>query len=106
VFEKQEKELGAKVRRVQSRYPALQTIAGIFRILAWLVVVFSVIGIIFGFINIKTIGLGVSLLLGSLIGGAVSFFTLFAVAEAIEVLIDIEENTRLAASGISRRSKK
>ncbi|MHB8278478.1 MAG: hypothetical protein ACYDIA_12600 [Candidatus Humimicrobiaceae bacterium] len=91
------------------RYPALQLIAGIYRILAWLVVVLGVIGVIFGFVNLRdkaTIGLGVSLILGSLIGGAISCVTLYAASEATEVFIDIEENTRLAVSRMNRKSKK
>ena len=106
VFEEQERELETEVQGDQLRYPALRLIARIYRRLAWLVVVLGVIGVIFGFVSLGTVVLGVLLILGSLIGGAIGCVTLLAVSEALMVFIDIEENTRLSISRINRKIKK
>jgi len=97
----------------EPKYPALQTIAAFYRILAWITIVFTVVFIIFGiiaaFLTGNYIGGGFFGFLGGLLGavwgsvvavfiyglaGMVAAVLQLAVAEGIEVLIDIEENTR------------
>ena len=95
------------------KYPALNTIAGFYRILAWITIVFTffmiVVGVISTFISGTYIGGGLFGFLGTLLGAAfgsivlVIFYGLagfavamleLAVAESLEVLMDIEANTR------------
>ena len=95
------------------KYPALKTIAAFYRILAWITIIFTVIFIIFGivsaFVTGDYIGGGFLGFLGGLLGavfgsivavliyglaGLVAATLQLAVAEGIEVLIDIEKNTR------------
>jgi hypothetical protein len=95
------------------KYPALQTIAAFYRILAWITLVFTVVFIIVGvvaaFVTGNYIGGGFLGFLGSLLGAvfgsivvvfiyglvglAVAVLEL-AVAEVLEVFMDIEANTR------------
>lgn len=93
---KQQEELRQKQFRQESattlspstKYPALRTIAGFYRILALIAGIFAVIG------AISNLGESVILALAVLIMGAVATITLLAIAEGIYVLIDIEANTR------------
>ena len=98
------------------KYPALTTIANFYRILAWITIVITAILIIFGiiasFVSGNYIGGGLFGFLGELLGaifgsivfvfvyGAVGFIVAvlqLAVAEALQVIMDIEENTRTKA---------
>ena len=95
------------------KYPALSTIAAFYRILAWITIVFTVVlmvvGVIATFVTGNYIGGGFFSFLGSLLGAALGSIVLvfvyglvglasavleLAVAESLEVLMDIEENTR------------
>jgi hypothetical protein len=95
------------------KYPALVTIAGFYRILAWLTMIFTfvfmVVGVISTFISGNYIGGGLFGFLGTLLGAAFGSIVLvflyglagfavavleLAVAESLEVLMDIEANTR------------
>jgi hypothetical protein len=95
------------------KYPALVTIAGIYRILAWITIVITmtmiVIGVIAAFVSGTYIGGGLLGFLGSLLGavfGSIVFVLVYgslglffailelAVAEILYVFMDIEENTR------------
>ena len=95
------------------KYPALVTIASFYRILAWLTMIFTlammVVGVISTFISGNYIGGGFFGFLGTLLGAVfgsivlVFFYGLagfavavleLAVAESLEVLMDIEANTR------------
>lgn len=95
------------------KYPALNTIAAFYRILAWITIVFTVVFIIIGvvaaFVSGTYIGGGFLGFLGGLLGAvfgsivvvfiyglvglAVAVLEL-AVAEGLEVFMDIEANTR------------
>jgi hypothetical protein len=87
----------------QHRFPALRTISWILRILAWIVALVCVVAFILfmfteqfqqvQFEGSAKIVVGIGLLLA----GALYFLLLYAAAEGILVIIDIEENTRKAA---------
>lgn len=95
------------------KYPALKTIAAFYRILAWITIVFTmvfiVVGIIAAFVSGTYIGGGFLGFLGGLLGavfGSIVVIFIYglvglavavlelAVAEVLEVIMDIEENTR------------
>jgi hypothetical protein len=95
------------------KYPALKTIAAFYRILAWISIVFTmvfiVVGIIAAFVSGTYIGGGFLGFLGGLLGavfGSIVVIFIYglvglavavlelAVAEVLEVIMDIEENTR------------
>jgi len=95
------------------KYPAITTIAVFYRILAWITIVFTVllmlVGVIATFVTGNYIGGGLFGFLGSLLGavfGSIVFVVIYglaglavavlqlAVAESLEVLMDIEANTR------------
>jgi len=95
------------------KYPALNTIAYFYRILAWITIVFTVffiiVGVIAAFVSGTYIGGGFLGFLGNLLGAVfgsivvVFFYGLvglaaavlqLAVAESLEVIMDIEANTR------------
>ena len=97
----------------KSKYPALKTIAGFYRILAgitfFLTFFLIVFGIVAAFVSGSYIGGGfmgfLGNLLGAIFGSIVVVFTWglvgfaiatleLAVAESLEVLMDIEANTR------------
>ena len=95
------------------KYPALTTIANVYRILAWISIVITVIvlviGVIAAFVSPTYLGGGFLGFLGSLLGatfGSIIFVFVYgalglffavlqlAVAEIIQVILDIEANTR------------
>ena len=95
------------------KYPALKTIAAFYRILAYITMVFTFIFIIFGvvatIVSGNYIGGGFLGFLGSLLGavfgsivvvfiygliGLAAAILELAVVEVLEVIMDIEENTR------------
>jgi len=95
------------------RYPALKTIATFYRVLAFITLVFTfvfiIIGVLATFITGNFIGGGLLGFLGSLLGavfgsiviifmyglaGAVVGVLQLAVAEVLQVIMDIEANTR------------
>jgi hypothetical protein len=95
------------------KYPALNIIAGFYRILAWISIVFTVIvifvGILSAFVSGTYIGGGFLGFLGDVLGavfgsivvvfvyGAIGFAVAvlqLAVAELLYVFMDIEANTR------------
>ena len=95
------------------KYPSLRTIAGIYRIIGWFIGIFTFAAIIIGFVDVIVnqtfFGGGFWSFLGAVLGTVLgSILVLFfyaaagmllamlpvAVAEGIEVILDIEENTR------------
>jgi len=95
------------------KYPAITTIAVFYRILAWITMIFTfimmVVGVVSTFVSGTYIGGGLLGFLGTLLGavfGSIVFVFLYslvgfsvatlqlAVAESLEVLMDIEANTR------------
>lgn len=98
--EKVEKELNKEIQNlktdiVKEKYPALKFISKLFRILAWLIAITTVIV----FFNMLSHGqMDIPIGIGVIIGGGILFATFIAIAEGIKVFIDIEHNTRIAAS--------
>lgn len=97
----------------EMKYPALATIASVYRILAWISIMITlftmVIGVISAFVSGTYIGGGILGFLGSLLGavfGSIVFVFVYgslglffailqlAVAEILHVFMDIEANTR------------
>ena len=97
----------------QHKYPALFAITGVLRIAGWLTMLWTaamlVMGVIATFVNGQYLGGGFFGFLGELLGavwGSLILLVLygilggtlavlyFAAAESIQVLIDIEKNTR------------
>ena len=95
------------------KYPALTTIANFYRILAWITIVFTlilmVLGVIQAFVSGQYIGGGIFGFLGQVLGavlGSIAYVLVYgvvgfviatlqlAVAEVLQVVMDIEENTR------------
>jgi len=103
-FLKIKKENKRKKQGEHLRYSILKTISGIYRILALIVAILSVIGFIFSLFHLRDPFLGIPLLIGSLIGGAISVISLWAISEVIEIFIDIERNTRLTTLNISKKT--
>ncbi len=110
---------------MEKRFRALRTIGTLLKILAWLVIVVAVLGAIFVAIagiggSIGMIGDAVgqdvaglavggafaAILMGGamLLAGVIYFILLYAAAEAIYVILSIEENTRLTAMAVSGRA--
>jgi hypothetical protein len=85
------------------RYRALRTIATVFRILAWIVLVLGVIGSIVVAVMAEGAAAAVLVLIAGLFGTAIYFLILFAAAGAIYVVIDIEQNTRDTVESLRQR---
>ncbi|MGD8806754.1 MAG: hypothetical protein PVH65_12930 [Chloroflexota bacterium] len=94
------------------KYPALSTVAAVYRILAWISIVVTLVMMVFGVIEAFAsgtyIGGGFLSFLGNLLGAALGslvfvfvygslglFFAVLqlAVAEVLQVVMDIEANT-------------
>jgi len=98
---------------MQPKYPALYTISNVFRTFGWVTVFWTaatvIMGVIVVFLNGQYLGGGLFGFLGELLGAVLGSFMLlilysilggtlavlyFAAAESIQVLVDIEKNTR------------
>lgn len=98
---------------MEPKYPALQTISNIYRAIGWISVFLTMMYMIMAVVSViitgDYFGGGLFAFLGSLLGAAfgsivtIMFYTVFgmiislipfAVAETINVFIDIESNTR------------
>lgn len=98
--EKAEKQINKEIQKlktdvVKERYPALRFISGLYRILAWLIGIATVIAF---FYMLSQGQMGIPIGIGILIGGSILFVTFLAIAEGIKVFIDIEHNTRITAT--------
>jgi hypothetical protein len=84
----------------EHRYPALRTIAGIFRIPAWLIVIGGALVVVIATIVVAdSSGAGEAILTAVGGGITVAIYAVlnFALAELIGLAIAIEENTRRGA---------
>jgi predicted lipid-binding transport protein (Tim44 family) len=93
------------------RFMALRIIATVFRILAWLALIFGVLGaigaLLLGFtlsgqegllgLNVTGPLAGIAMFVVSLIVAIIGFLLLYACAEFIYLFLSIEENTRRTA---------
>jgi hypothetical protein len=73
----------------EKRYPALRTISGIYKVVGWLIIVATVIVAVALLAQDVAIFAVIALVIGALI-----VLGVFAAAESIMVIIDIEHNTR------------
>ena len=110
---------------MEKRFRALRTIGTLLKVVAWIVLVVTVLGAIFvaiaGFsgpmsmlgdaVGREAAGYMVSgafaaIIMGGafLLGGVIYFVILYAAAEGIYVILSIEENTRLTAMAVSGRA--
>ncbi len=74
------------------KYPALRTIAGFFKLLAWIVGIVAVIAAVLLASKGGDFGILISVIV--IVIGAIILLGLLAISESIMVLIDIEHNTR------------
>lgn len=91
---------------INKRYPALRTLSGIYRILAYISITIGVIGILIGvsiLSNGDTAFISFPIILISIIFAAIAGLTLLVIAEGIYVLIDIEYNTRISSVNMLRK---
>lgn len=114
-----------KESSMEKRFRALRTIGTLLKVVAWIVLVVTVLGAIFvaiaGFsgpmsmlgdaVGREAAGYMVSgafaaIIMGGafLLGGVIYFVILYAAAEGIYVILSIEENTRLTAMAVSGRA--
>ena len=74
-------------------------IARVFVVLAWLVGIITVIFSVYAGITTGGIGIVLFLIMG-IVGGFLSFASLYAFAQFIYVILDIERNTRTTARAL------
>ncbi|HVL64011.1 MAG TPA: hypothetical protein VM573_02450 [Actinomycetota bacterium] len=88
----------------ESRYGSLRTIARIFRVLAWITIIFGGLGVLGATVSGAAQGASGEALV-MLIGGGlfVAFYALmfFAMAEFIHLMVDVEANTRRTAEALA-----
>jgi hypothetical protein len=77
---------------VPKRYPALRALAGICRLLAWMVGIAAVLAILAGVSALERGG--ILWVLAGLVGGPVAVVSTLAIADFIRLMIDIEDHTR------------
>lgn len=100
--------------KLERRYGALQSVAGLYKVVAVIVLILAGIGAIFTYNTLGGAGglfgrsseqeLLAVLWAGSvLMVGFVLFLILYAAGEALQVIIDIEENTRATRKILEQR---
>jgi hypothetical protein len=77
----------------QDKYPALSSISVAFKILAWVNIIASLVGI--GLIASMELEMGIPIIVAISFYAFFSTIILFAVSEIIKLFIDIEKNTRM-----------
>ena len=82
-------------KKSKLKYPALKTISVIYRIIALVLGIVSIIGLFYGLSMIGDYGgvVGIQLIIVSIIFGTVGVLTSFAISEGIILFIGIEKNT-------------
>jgi hypothetical protein len=83
----------------ETRYPNLRLVASVYRALGWLVAGVAVLAAIGALVTSRDTGFfQIVMFLAMLLLGVVGFVSFVAFAEGIQVFLDIEENTRRAAT--------
>jgi hypothetical protein len=86
------------IDRFKNEYPGLSTISIIFKVIGIVIILFAVIGLIYGLLLLDGYGderlVGVYLIISALVSGLLFSVTFFAFAELIKLLVRIEFNTR------------
>ena len=84
--------------RFKSEYPGLSTISIIFRVIGIVIIVFAVIGLIYGLSLLGEYGdekkVGIYLIISAIVSGLLFSIPFFAFAELIKLFVRIEFNTR------------
>lgn len=93
---KENEKRNVEVLEKDKKYPALRIISGVYYILAWIVIIFT---LFCGFVFAKD---SIALFFVIIVIGAIVSISLLAFSEGIKVFIDIEENTRL---NMTRRNR-
>jgi hypothetical protein len=90
------------------KYPALRVIAAVYRVLAFVMLFAAAIGVIVGLVLVirpslvnhtqyglnPGIGIGLMVVLSSIVSGVFGFVALMAASDSMRVFIDLEANTR------------
>ena len=89
----------------QERYPVLKMISKVYRVIGVLAGVIAFIAAVIEFVTLSSFGKygtmgGLVYGFGIIIAGALAVISCFAIAEGINVFLDIEENTRKAAQAV------
>jgi hypothetical protein len=83
-------------------YPALRTIAVVFKVIAWIALVSGVLALIGGIVMASTGEMqALSIAFAGPLLGLLYFVMLYSSAEMIYVLIDIADNTRKTAEAVA-----
>ena len=83
-----------------NRYPALSTIVVVIKVIAALI---AIAGVVAAVLDMKG-GYSVAQGIGIMVAVAIGFVIMWAVAESIAVIIDIEANTRASAIAATRHA--
>lgn len=99
--------LDASAPILETRYPALRVISGIFKVLAVLAAIAGIIGALIGLMQMSGNSYGATATGGmivviSLLYGGLACVYFFAVSEGIRVFLDLEVNTRLTNELLTR----
>lgn len=89
----------------QERYPVLKMISTVYRVIGALAGVIAITAAVIEFVTLSSFGKygtmgGLVYGFGIIIAGALAVISCFAIAEGINVFLDIEENTRKAAQAV------
>ena len=90
----------------QERYPVLKMISKVYQVIGVLSGVIAFIAAVIEFVTLSSFGKygtmgGLVYGFGIMIAGALAVISCFAIAEGINVFLDIEENTRKAAQAVN-----
>lgn len=91
------KHADASQQGFAKKYPALRTLSGVIAVIAWIAALATLIIVLALLSNARGEGSWI-IPVATLIVGTLIFIGLLAYAEIIKVFVDIEENTRMAAT--------
>jgi len=87
---------------IEERYKTLRAISSFLTVLAWIfLVIGGLSGIMMGLS--QDTGMGLLFVLAGILAGGLLFSIVKAYAELLQIVIDIEENTRLTAELLERK---